>query len=39
VIYAPTPFDLLNSNMATAPLLEQLTALFMTSPTLEAKRA
>jgi hypothetical protein len=30
-------FDLLNSNMATAPLLEQLTALFMTSPTLERK--
>lgn len=30
-------FDLLNSNMATQPLLEQLTALFMTSPTLERK--
>lgn len=27
-------FELLGSNMATEPLLEQLTALFMTSPTL-----
>ena len=30
-------FDLLASNMATEPLFEQLTALFMTSPTLERK--
>jgi hypothetical protein len=30
-------FDLLASKMATAPLLEQLTALFMTSPNLERK--
>ena len=30
-------FDLLASKMATEPLLEQLTALFMTSPTLERK--
>jgi hypothetical protein len=30
-------FDLLGSNMATEPLLEQLTALFMTSPTLVRK--
>jgi hypothetical protein len=30
-------FDLLASKMATEPLLEQLTALFMTSPNLERK--
>lgn len=30
-------FELLNSNMATTPLLEKLTALFMTSPNLERK--
>jgi hypothetical protein len=31
-------FDLLATNMATEPLFEQLTALFMTSPTLQRKR-
>ena len=30
-------FDLLANNMATEPLFEQLTALFMTSPTLQRK--
>jgi len=30
-------FDLLASKMATEPLLEQLTALFMTGPILERK--
>ena len=30
-------FDLLNSKMATEPLFEQLTALFMSSPTLVRK--